>query len=156
MRKTRGPRILVFRKADGSVDGRIFMRMYGPLILAIAVIFLVVLFIFHSTVIYDSRKDIPQAPFLHDRYLLHNPKDVTSEVCGGALPCRWASTSDEATVMMFESKDDAKEAAGTLPDARRSNWIVVSFHSNQLTEQEKAEFMKWVNGIWHSDDAWFD
>ncbi len=110
MRKARGPRILVFRKADGSVDRRIFMRMYGPVILAIAVIFSVVLFIFHSTIIYDSRKDIPQALFLHDRYLLHNPKDVTSEICGGALPCRWASTSDEATVMMFESKGDAKEA----------------------------------------------
>lgn len=138
------------------IDGGVFFRMYGPPIAAVMAIVAGFAFLLYATVIYDSRESISQDLFLHERYLFHNPQDVTSQTCHSALPCVWASASDESTVMKFESKEDARMAAGSLPDARQSNWLVVRFHPNELTEVEKAEFMKVVNGIYHSDDAWFD
>ncbi|MFI6428331.1 hypothetical protein [Promicromonospora sp. NPDC050880] len=53
---------------------------------------------------------------------------------------------------MFADQDDAKKAVNVLPDARRSNWIVVQFAPEALSSAEKDEFMRGVNGIYHSED----
>lgn len=144
------------RKADGAIDRGILFRMYGPLIIAVMAIAAGISFLFYSTVIYDSRETISQDLFLHERYLFHNPRDVTLRTCNIDLPCVWASASDESTVMKFESKEDARLAANSLPNSRQSNWLVIRFHPNKLTDAEKVEFMKVVDGIYHSEDAWFD
>lgn len=102
--------------------------MYGPIILAVTVIAVGISVLLYATVIYDSPQTISQELFLHERYLFHNPQDVTLQTCSTALPCVRASVSDESTVMKFESKDEAEAAANALSDAYQSNCLVVRFH----------------------------
>lgn len=103
----RGSYFLTARKIDGTIDKGILLRMYGPIILVVTVIAVGISALLYVTVIYDSPQTISQELFLHERYLFHNPQDVTSQTCSTALPCVWASASDESTVMRIESKDEA-------------------------------------------------
>ncbi|WP_336723682.1 hypothetical protein [Cellulosimicrobium cellulans] len=101
--------------------------------------------------LWDTRDEIPQSTFLPneegDPFLLPGAHDATSTTCTDAVPCRWAVEADTATVMMFDSQDDAEAAANDLPDARRSNWIVVQFEPGVLTGAEQHEFMSYVEGF---------
>jgi hypothetical protein len=104
-----------------------------------------------GTAIWDTRDEIPQSTFLPheegDPFLLPGARDATSATCTDDVPCRWAVEADTATVMMFDSQDDAEAASNQLPDARRSNWIVVRFEPGMLTRAEQQEFMAYVEGF---------
>ncbi|MGW2094189.1 hypothetical protein [Promicromonospora sukumoe] len=105
---------------------------------------------------WETRDEIPQDAFLPnaegDPFLMPGAHDATADVCNEKLPCRWAVRSETSTVVMFADQDDAEKAVNTLPDARRSNWIVVRFGPEELSSAEKDEFMRGVDGIYHSDD----
>jgi hypothetical protein len=105
---------------------------------------------------WETRDEIPQDAFLPnaegDPFLMPGAHDATADVCDKDLPCRWAVRSETSTVVMFADQDDAKKAGNALPDARRSNWIVVQFAPGVLSSAEKDEFMRGVDGIYHSDD----
>lgn len=105
---------------------------------------------------WETRDEIPQEAFLPnaegDPFLMPGAHDATADVCNEDLPCRWAVRSETSTVVMFADQDDAEKAVSALPDARRSNWIVVQFVPEALSSAQKDEFMRGVNGIWASDD----
>jgi hypothetical protein len=105
---------------------------------------------------WETRDEIPQDAFLPnaegDPFLMPGAHGATADVCNEDLPCRWAVRSETSTVLMFADQDDAKKAVNALPDARRSNWIVVQFAPEELSSGEKDEFMRGVDGIYVSDD----
>lgn len=134
----------------------VHMRRIAWLVLSLVLvlIFLLLAYIF----LWDPRRSIPQEEFLpragQDPYLMPAAKDATSSVCTDQLPCRWAVSSETATVMMFDDKDEARAATTALPDSHQSSWLVVRFEPGRLSSQEQKDFMRGVDGIFHSEDAW--
>lgn len=131
-------------------------RRLAALLLAALLVALIAAAAWLVAATWETRDEIPQDAFLPnaegDPFLMPGAHDVTADVCNEELPCRWAVRSETSTVVMFADQDDAKKAVNALPDARRSNWIVVQFAPEALSSAEKDEFMRGVDGIYHSDD----
>jgi hypothetical protein len=132
-------------------------RRLAALLLAALLVTVIAAAVWLVAATWETRDEIPQDAFLPnaegDPFLMPGAHDATADVCNeDLLPCRWAVRSETSTVVMFADQDDAKKAVNALPDARRSNWIVVQFAPETLSSAEKDEFMRGVDGIHHSDD----
>lgn len=82
-----------------------------------------------------------------------NPKDVTSEKCGAAVPCKEAIRADEISVYSFGEKEEAEAFARTLGEnGYQSNWVVLEYDGAAAdTDRSKASYASTVDGMWSSD-----
>lgn len=104
---------------------------------------------------WETRDEIPRSAFLPnadgDPFLMTGAQDASREICDASILCEWAVRSDTLTVLKFDDHNEARRAASSMPNSRRSNWIVVEFSRDGASDAEKDEFMDFIDGLHTSE-----
>lgn len=82
-----------------------------------------------------------------------NPRSVTEEKCGEAVPCKSAVMAAELTVYKFANKEDAAAFAQDLgQNGYQSDWIVLEYEgAANDTDPREATYASAVDGMWSTD-----
>ena len=96
--------------------------------------------------IHDPRRDIDLGAWVgpqsgYDRAMMPNARWATDEMCGEAMPCMQAVTSDTLTLYRFEHRALAEAYADELGhDGYLTGWIVVRYEPGGLTAAQRTDF----------------
>lgn len=82
-----------------------------------------------------------------------DPRDVTDERCGAAVPCREALQANEVGIFSFDEKEDAAAFAGTLgSNGYQSDWIVLEYEGAANDwDSARLSYAAIVDGMWSSE-----
>jgi hypothetical protein len=110
---------------------------------------------------YDGRKDIDLGRWVGaedpwTQAVMPGARFATDELCGAALPCLQAVTSETLTMYRFAERGDAMAAAQSFgEDGHLSGWVAVRYEPGRLTPAQRADFEYGIGCIntWVSEDG---
>ncbi len=74
--------------------------------------------------------------------------DVTASTCTGNVACQQAVQSEYVTILKFADLDDASDYAAALGgDGVQIDPLVIAFHDDSLTTEQRLAIIQSVSGI---------
>jgi hypothetical protein len=77
-------------------------------------------------------------------------KNQTARLCEPIPGCIEGYASQSLRILRFSSKDDAAMFVAGNPESYQSDWIVINYPGDALTDSEKDEIESFVDTLWTS------
>ncbi|MBD8206804.1 hypothetical protein IFU08_06535 [Microbacterium sp. CFBP 8790] len=102
----------------------------------------------------DTRQDIDLGSFDYasvDDPALHGYTDATEELCRDVDGCIQGYRADHARYRKFTTTDAGAAFATSAADTYRSNWIVIEYTDDHLTEADRDSIEGYIDTLNTSD-----
>lgn len=133
-------------------------RMVIALALAVALVLTVLVGLGVWVVKRDSRQDLSIAEILasasqnggYASEALQGMQDETVELCAEVNGCIEGYESPTVQLLRFSSKESAAVFASSSSDVHQSDWIVIVYVNETLTDKGRTELETLVDEMWTS------